>query len=143
MNAQQADNLRILIRHMEGNVKRTLDMSRVMDLCGTPACALGECTLIPAFECKPSRDCAGSHVLLSGMHMSYAKAVDTLFGSVCRPIFESSILNAWRRSEVDPLVWATKAREVLAENGYTMDDGFAAFKAKVLEPVALEVATLK
>jgi hypothetical protein len=42
MDATQAENLRILIRHMETKVSRTLDMHSIQYPCGTPACAMGE-----------------------------------------------------------------------------------------------------
>ena len=122
MNAQQAENLRILIRHMETNVTRTLYMDSY-EKCGAPACALGEAKAIGLIkdeqdEHRCSREFGCSHT----------------------GIFSMAIINPWGRADVTPQEWAIEARKVLAENGYSMDDkaaddGFAAFRAKLLEPV--------
>jgi hypothetical protein len=50
MNPQQAENLRILIRHMETKVTRTLSMDAITGPCGTPACAFGEAACMPHFN---------------------------------------------------------------------------------------------
>jgi hypothetical protein len=102
MNPQQAENLRILIRHMETKVTRTLSMDAITGPCGTPACAFGEAACMPHFNA---------------------------LGLVALP--KSSFCSvAWHGKET------MLARKVLAEHGYTMDDGFAAFKAKILAPLA-------
>ncbi len=140
MNEQQADNLRILIRHMERNVTRTLNMSRYVD-CGTPACALGEAGCIPHFQAQ------GWHIqgndLLHGDGL-YVHDIEATFGMVYERLFSTHHLNLWQSSNVTPRAWADGARTVLAEYGYSMDDpapaddGFSAFMAKVREPVAVE-----
>jgi hypothetical protein len=57
MNATQAENLRILIRHMETNVTRRLNMRSLANnefkdghWCRTPACAWGEAHMLPHFQ---------------------------------------------------------------------------------------------
>lgn len=127
MNATQAENLRILIRHMETNVKRTLDMRRIRNpVCGTPACAWGEACMVPELQ----------------VHFGTleARRVGVLpmevFGhGTC--LFGTSING---KADVSPLEWAIEARKALAEHGYTMDDDkpaptFERFMERVREPV--------
>lgn len=125
MNAAQAENLRALIRHMETNCARTLNMNRVLNECGTPACAWGEATIVLGVKHE------GSYV----EETQQAFGLDGL-ADVDR-LFSNGVWNAWRRSDVTPLEWAAEARKVLAEHGYSLDDGFAVFRAKLLEPVAV------
>jgi hypothetical protein len=139
MNAQQAENLRILIRHMETNVARVLDMQQTIRFCGTPACAIGE-----AYVCVPVlRDQFPDGAPRGG---NYGTLADRLFGVTFRlfgtaPSAYSTreesrrYENVWGSNAVTPQQWAKEARKVLAENGYAMDDGFAAFKAKILAPL--------
>lgn len=133
MNATQAENLRVLIRHMETKVTRTLDMSR-FDKCGAPACALGEACVCPE---------------LAHLHLPRAQDVGFMhvwdvFGEGSDPVFRlfgQAERNAWHRDEVTPQEWALEARKVLTENGYAMDDGFPAFMEKTLAPVSFPEAT--
>src|SRR6185369_4282913 len=128
MNAQQAENLRILIRHMENNVTRTLNMDNYYEPCGTPACALGEAQVMGLVRngLLWEHDCGPTFGLCSELS-------DRLFG-IGRH-------NVWKRSSVTPKEWADEARKVLAAHGYAMDepkvDPFTAFKVRMLEPVAL------
>lgn len=138
MNAQQAENLRILIRHMEAKCDRTLYMDRYFNGCGTPACALGEAAMIfaPATSTEVRRQwCTAAH--MDGVILGYTNS-NRLFGP--------SAFNVWGKADVSPQEWAGEARKVLAESGYSMehpmpakaaDDGFSAFLAKVREPVEL------
>lgn len=138
MNPQQAENLRTLIRHMEV-LDRPLNMHRVATHCGTPACAIGEATCIPQFAMELCPSDYGSHVVLQGRAMFYAAAARALFAVEDR-LFGDINTNVWRSNSVTPAEWATEARKVLAESGYAMephDDGFAAFMAKVREPIAI------
>ena len=130
MNEQQAENLRILIRHMETKVKRTLDMSYYGDdECGTPACALGEAKVCAALShCEWPEPFNGSDGL-------WPRHAAQAFGEGTENrLFGTAIGNAWRRAYVTPQEWAAEARKVLAENGYSMDDGFHKFLAKTLMP---------
>ena len=123
MNATQAENLRILIRHMETKVTRTLDMSMFLNR-GAPACALGEavfCQELAHLGVKEQR----IDLSVTGRH--FAQTSGDLLA-----LFGPAGMNAWGRVNVTPQEWAIEARKVLAENGYSMDDGFAAFKAKIL-----------
>lgn len=148
MNAQQADNLRILIRHMETKVTRVLEMRFYFDGCGTPGCALGEATCIPALAR------AGLSQLRRDdgvpIYPTNETAVFGLRDADRDRLFGTPKTCAWGRNDVTPLEWGVEARRVLAENGYSMDDaapakvgddGFSAFLAKLREPVALDVAT--
>lgn len=132
MNTQQAENLRALIRHMETNCKRILDMSRYFkSSCNTPACAFGEACMVPALQAqglRTDKDCS-------------RLSEDSLFGAgTMRRLFGTRSTNSWKRADVTPQEWAIEARKVLAENGYTMDtppDPFKRFMDKVREPVSL------
>lgn len=143
MNAQQAENIRILIRHMESNVERPLNMNAVA-VCGTPACAMGE--LPSAFQ-EFSLSDVDYRLDHNGSPKRIAMISADFFGlggkefnpsNLHYRLFGASSCNAWGRSQVTPKEWAAEARKVLTEHGYRMDDGFAAFRAKVLEPVAVE-----
>lgn len=126
MTPQQAENLRVLIRHMEKNVTRMLDMSRYQNACGTPACALGEAQAIGLIK-----SCEKEHISGECFGIENGLRRARLFGTC--------VTNAWGRSNVTPKEWIVEARRMLAEDGYSMgDDGFASFMAKVREPVALE-----
>lgn len=136
MNATQAENLRILIRHMETKVTRALDMCRIFVEstdewgCGTPACALGECTVIPELRAQGMDSWLGC-----------ARELDS--GDPRGPVFGLSVVdsnrifgedhrNVWKRGDLTPQEWAVEARKVLCENGYSMDeakpdDGFQRF----------------
>ncbi len=145
MNATQAENLRILIRHMETSVERILRMSFYFNEhggCGTPACALGEACVIPALQRRGlnhggdlyvpmfNGDVDGRGIKFFGLSI---KDSSRLFGTARE--------NAWEGGTVTPQEWAAEARKVLAKNGYSMDapdDGFGAFMEKVREPVAVE-----
>lgn len=126
MNEQQAENLRILIRHMETKCDRILDMVAV-SRCGTPACALGEAKLI----CMPE--------MFSGSLNTYVRASEVFglpYESGVSPgnhrIFRLFGAELHGKRYVEPQEWAAEARKVLAEHGYSMDDGFAAFKERLL-----------
>lgn len=139
MNAQQAENLRVLIRHMETRCHRTLDMGKYFASCGAPACALGEATVCGLVEREGTNMSAESY--------PYTFSPDNERGPVfglekrhAAHLFGMSDDNAWRRDHITPQEWATEARKVLAENGYSMDvkpDPFPAFMARVMEPVAV------
>lgn len=135
MNAAQADNLRILIRHMESLKRPVLNMNDYFESCGTPACALGEACTIPALAERGLGQVGTLRVIVAG-HAN----VFGLLGFATTRLFGSEDNNAWRRKNVTPQEWAAEARKVLAGNGYSMDspDLFAAFMAKVREPVAVE-----
>lgn len=148
MNEQQAENLRILIRHMEG-LERTLHMNSFIHtdcvtLCQTPACALGEAMFHPALNargltradkfntgglipaCGDDPDVRGT----AFFGISYEDG-NRLFGDFGQ--------NAWMRCAVTPQEWATEARKVLAEHGYSMDakpDAFQTFLASLTAPPA-------
>jgi hypothetical protein len=133
MNAQQAENLRILIRHMETKCARRLDMSH-WGACGTPACAAGEATCVPELTARGLEANLYSPVFEG---CTAHTALETFFGvQNSLPLFGTCSHNVWGRHDVTPHEWAAEARKVLAEHGYTMDDGFAAFKAKILAPLA-------
>lgn len=144
MNATQAENLRVLIRHMETSCHRTLYMGVVFD-CGTPACAIGEAAAIGLAGLTFS-DGGMRH---GGDYLLMDKAVNIVFGLVpvewgdalqAHRLFCAASHNAWGRNDVTPQEWAIEARKVLAENGYSMEatsDGFDKFMAKVREPVSL------
>lgn len=133
MNATQAENLRILIRHMETNVTRRLDMTHYFEPCGAPACAAGEACMVPALRAQGMD--AGF------MRLPNLSVITEVFGDVYGPLF-SGCLNSFRNiSHVSPQEWAAEARDVLTGHGYSMDekpDAFAVFMAKVREPVAVE-----
>lgn len=146
MNPQQAENLRILIRHMETKVTRTLNMGRVTGDCGTPACAFGEAACMPHFNAiglSAMGRSAFMDVLWQGRETCLGAIADEIFGtdgdgfflggdggSRAR-LFGASMRNAWKRNDVAPKEWAIEARKVLAENGYSMDDGFGKFLDKL------------
>jgi hypothetical protein len=113
MNATQAENLRILIRHMETKCNRTLDMDRYGS-CGTPACAYGEACVLPHFNAQGLHLNDASPSLMRGEIFGEGGHVRRLFGG--------SGFNKWGRDAVTPQEWALEARKVLAENGYSMDD---------------------
>lgn len=141
MNPQQAENLRILIRHMEGACTRTLNMGFIDKSCGTPGCAMGEALTVPALRMLGLERTSVSREMWN--HLYNDGNPGPIFGlqqSAASRLFGTSILNAWKRDNVTPQQWAAEARKVLAENGYTMDDGFAAFKAKILAPLATAIA---
>jgi hypothetical protein len=116
---------------MESAVSRTLNMNRYFNECGTPACALGEAATIPTLReagLSRGKHSVGGEDEVFGLtdHQD-----DRLFG------FGTIV---WQRSNVTPQEWAAEARKVLGEHGYSMDakpDTFAAFMAKVQEPVAV------
>lgn len=150
MTPEQANNLRILIRHMETKCARTLWMERFFttlpspgtslseQVCGTPACALGEATTIPALRLTT----------WDQLHWEYYgwSPVFGLNGDERRRLFASLEDNAWRRDEVTPQEWAAEARRVLAENGYSMEpnapnpEALKAFMEKLQEPINPEPA---
>lgn len=120
MNAQQANNLMVLIRHMEANVTRTLDMS-LYERCGSPACALGEAEAIGLIESAEREHVYGE-----------------VFGKPYpRNIFSIECANPWKRNDVTPQEWALEARKLLADHGYSMDSdpGYTRFMNKLQEPV--------
>lgn len=116
MNPTQAENLRILIRHME-TLPRMLTMNTFFAMhdpeCKTPACALGEATTLARFRdiLSVSRTSAGGWV--HGGRAAFG-ATERLFGTKTE--------NAFGTNAVTPQEWAVEARKVLAENGYSMDE---------------------
>lgn len=143
MNPQQAEKLRVLIRHMETNVARALNMHAFTNRCGTPACALGEACTLPALQVQGLR--AATYTCYSlGYPPQFNGTSDDrgeLFFGLSRDhgnaIFGNARSNVWKRDDVTPHEWAAEARKVLAENGYAMDDPFKRFMDKVREPVSL------
>lgn len=123
---------------MEQHVSRELMMDTFQMTCGTPSCALGEATRCPelAHQMPPlaDLDLRNADIFFGGFALiDIPKDVFRLFGM--------GMDNAWGRGFVSPKEWAAEARKVLAEHGYSMDpkpDPFAAFMAKVREPVAVE-----
>lgn len=139
MNAQQAENLRILIRHMENVCTRTLDMEQVFkeQKCKTPACAIGEAYVcVPALRAQFNRQPDGANY--GDLARDVFGVAYRLFGSPPASYVPPGFVNAWKRNDVTPKEWATEARKVLTEHGYAMDDGFAAFKARILAPLPVE-----
>lgn len=137
MNEKQADNLRILIRHMEAKVSRTLDMDKFFEPCGTPACAYGEACMVPEFQAQGLRP---APCPAYGFKPSVSRELGLFGQAVTLRLFGAGCSNAWGRGKVTPQEWAIEARKVLAEKGYSMDapkpaPTFKAFMAKVLEPV--------
>lgn len=136
MTPQQAENLRILIRYMETRPVERLDMSCI-DHCGTPACAWGHARTLDAFKGYESLLCAADLFGLEGIdHGSLAH----LFGQSLLVYRGKDLVRM-----VDyptPQQWADEARKVLVEHGYSMDgdDGFVAFKAKLLQSIVLDDA---
>lgn len=135
MNAQQAENLRILIRHMETNVQRTLDMRWISsncsqeNPCGTPACAWGEACMVPEL-----------HAELGTLETRKTLGIFPCFGEYAACRLFGTRLND--KTDVSPKEWAQVARAILAKCGYTMEepeDGFAAFRAKILAPLTEDV----
>lgn len=130
MTPTQAENLRILIRHMETKCQRVLDMD-TYQRCGTPACAIGEAALIPQFNLKFE----GDHALLYCGFRSADDAAAELFGldtpAKNYRLFGLPGTNAWGCQYITPQEWAAEGRKVLAENGYSMDDKPAEFIALV------------
>lgn len=119
MNAQQAENLRILIRHMEGLKRPGLNMDTYFEPCGTPACALGEACTVPALvDAGIVTWRFGDRVMVSG----HRDAFGFTEGKHTMRLFGSATTNAWKRADVTPQEWAIEARKVLAENGYSMDE---------------------
>ena len=152
MNATQAENLRILIRHMETKVERVLDMNTIRYSCGTPACALGEAACVPAIAAQGLALTERGAPFLCSWHgdqgpRKWAEAAITLFGGTTdsyRRLFGTGATNAWGSNTVTPAEWTLEARKVLAENGYSMDEPKAAqtferFMAATLKPVQIAV----
>lgn len=132
MNATQAENLRVLIRHAEGAMTRTLDMNSIRHNCDSPACMLGEaiCVLrIP--EMIVGEELISTEGIWPSVVAHYSEAAE-------HRLFGMGGTNAWKRASVTPQEWAIEARKVLAENGYEMTDPFKRFMEKVREPVSLE-----
>lgn len=140
MNEQQAENLRILIRHMENNVARTLQMRTYFGPCGTPACAIGEACMVPALAAQglvTTNDCDREWCPLTG-----SRETGRIFGLDSdggKRLFGPRAYNAWGSNDVAPQEWATEARKVLAESGYSMeaptDPAFNRFMETVRLPV--------
>lgn len=137
MNAQQAENLRTLIRHMETNVTRTLYMPIISESCGTPACAMGEACMVESFGLSFNKGWNYS-LFLNGTSINLGDAAERVFGDAKCKLFNGHLRGASRPSPHD---WAIEARKVLAEYGYSMDepkpDAFPAFMAKLMQPVAV------
>jgi hypothetical protein len=134
MNPQQAENLRILIRHMEGGNVKELYMPLSDHTCGTACCAMGEArrigisgaTILPGDigAISPSARRAFGMNESNGHPQSWIR----LFGGNLRGNYRPT-----------PQEWAAEARKVLAEHGYSMGDEkppmtFKSFMVKVLEP---------
>lgn len=142
MNATQAENLRILIRHMETNVTRTLYMG-VYGTCGSPACAIGEAAAMQCFQ-QQGLSFHGKDIAYNGMCRGHGVPAAAIFGlgDEFNRLFGEAGYNPWGRNDVTPQEWAAEARKVLAENGYSMDEKpaqtFQDFMAKVREPVSLD-----
>lgn len=129
MNAQQAENLRVLIRHMEAQ-DPALGMEHIHE-CGTPSCAWGHALYI--------RELAANGLTSDTLNLW------SVFGHNTGGIFCAARNNPWGRNQVTGREWGAGARKVLAERGYSMDDtpakpdAFQAFMAKVREPVEVTV----
>lgn len=135
MTPTQAENLRILIRYMDACPKERLDMSQLSD-CGTPACAMGHARTIKALGLQ-GQDIAEDARVVFGLPCYTASSLlpswGRLFGSML--LIRSSGQPMRGLINPTPQEWATEARFILSEYGYSMDDGFAAFKAKILTPI--------
>jgi hypothetical protein len=122
MNAQQAENLRILIRHVES--LPILNMVRPWPYDEKPGCAICEARragLVPAEPCI--EDLA---------HTFYAVDARRLFSGTLR--VDGKFIKKPTGAQ-----WAAEARKVLSENGYAMDEPtpaapFVAFKERLLKP---------
>jgi hypothetical protein len=130
MNPQQAENLRILIRHMEGGNVKELYMPLSDHTCGTACCAMGEArrigisgaTILPGDigAISPSARRAFGMNESNGHPQSWIR----LFGGNLRGNYRPT-----------PQEWAVEARKVLAEHGYSMDTDAEWASAKVRQIV--------
>ncbi|HEX3156732.1 MAG TPA: hypothetical protein VHV32_19035 [Candidatus Angelobacter sp.] len=133
MNPQQAENLRILIRHMETLKVPELGMIRERNLCGTPSCAMGHARTVGALGIPSSIDLFSAAINYFGLDPE-TRILNR--NSWCR-LFGASLV-VWGNDDVPrssftppPKTWAVEARKVLAENGYSMDDKADAFIANI------------
>lgn len=147
MNPQQADSLRILADFLECGVCGKFDMDLYFHTdreCGTRACALGWATTIPALQQRGLRR-SGSGMPEFGLNRGL-EAASEFFGldhmEACRLFSPNTpVSRVWGEAKEA----AAEIRLLLAEHGYAMppsDDGFTAFKVKMLAPVALDNATV-
>jgi hypothetical protein len=138
MNAQQAENLRILIRHMETKCQRpTLFMGQVHYRCNTPACAIGEAAFIGVGGLSfPAYDPAECSVMLRGGRTFYTDAAHEVFGTI-DPFLSGITTKRGLTKDPTPQEWALEARKVLAEHGYSMDTVAEWASAKVAQMAAL------
>lgn len=134
MTPTQAENLRILIWHMETRCNRTLRMAFYAS-CGTPACALGEACVVPELRNRGLDFPPCEIPMYQGETDGRGCAFFGLSMKDGERLFGTANSNVWGRGTVSPQEWAVEARKVLSEHGYSMDDGFAAFKAKILIPL--------
>ena len=117
MNAQQAENLRILIRHMETNVKRTLEMPL------PSLCAIAVAREVPALVAQ-GLPAATSLWVPRSYHDEVAQDFFGLLAWHHPSLYYGRLFGASLngKRQVTPQEWAAEARKVLAENGYSMDD---------------------
>ena len=124
MNAQQAENLRILIRHMETTAVERLHMPLFRHPCGTPACAWGHATTLPQFAGAQDEMIGvsiGRYFGLPPTTSDWRKGWGRLFGTALMVNQGDSASPRYVESPT-PKEWAAEARKVLAEHGYSMDD---------------------
>jgi len=116
-------NLTILIHFMEGLNTDKFDMDEFFHDCGTPSCALGWATTIPALQAqgldsaKPLRNEA------------------VVFGEDAYNCFFNGLRNGHLKT---PQEWAEHARAVLRGQGYDVPpkrDGFKRFMDAALKPI--------
>jgi hypothetical protein len=145
MEHRHVNNLSALIHFMENLSAPDFSMERFVnkqwgDECGTPSCALGWATAVPALESE------GLDIRkLSGRDLEYPwRTAEKVFGTYWE-LFNSGLCETIKT----PQQWATHARAFLKSKGHEVTpqtteqrDDFKAFMDRVLRPVATASAPL-
>lgn len=134
MNPKYVQNISTLIHFMRVLHHEGFTMSRYQNECGTPACALGWASTIPALQAQGITDVMFTKILQNGSPSECARRV---FGEYI-DLFSS---NLCRRIKT-PQEWAEHATNWLKEQGHDVmpaDVGpdFARFMDRVLKPVTV------
>lgn len=130
MTPQQASNLFLLARHMEG-LTRTLYMQAYENsLCGTPACALGEAGCLDKIKeqglvFNGDRLCFHGRGMLGNMQNGVTEKLFGLSPDENFALFGIESVNVWKQCHVSGKAWAKEALRVLAEHGYSSDPAMA------------------